>query len=697
MSFYEEQFCHLIGLQYVYNHDQHFLGAAGFRKIQNGDITTETVAAHNKKQYHYIKDRLTYFPELPDLMQNGQLIRFYPDRTNPETKITAEYLIKREHKTYILHLFLRKETTSKQSDLYAPVSFIVKSEKDKHKAQYYDGQEYKKVIKKEITEIINQRKDVQRQSQSSAASKKIKQMERKIYRHVAVIGIDGMGNFNQAANTPHLDRIFAHAAKTNYALSMDPTISAQNWGAMLLGATPLVHGLTNGYIDQYEYENKDLPSVFTRLRRAYPEAYLASIVNWNPINHGLIEHDIGAELQTAPDDDQLQPLILEAIAKKPLFLFVQYDNVDGAGHHYGYGNEGHLKRIEHTDGLVGEIYNAYQKAGISDDTLFIVIADHGGIRVGHGGYTDEEKYVFFGIAGQGVADITMTDATTVDIAATVLYALGLDVPENDPLGFSSQVPEGVFPWYTKAYYKPVAVDKVVETLPTPAFYGEKGLASFFAPEKIALAMFFDGNLADETGKSAFTEHGGVKFYSNGVRGSCAELGSIGCAETKDLPNLGKESFTLGVWLYADRSIPEHCVVCGNRDWWWQNRSRNGFTLVFQNNDTLFSIANGKDHDNIVTPLPAELNTGWLHALFAVDKEANELRVYYDFKLAQTYKLGDDYRGADFSAPTFVVGNDSVMKNNTETHPVIFKADDLLLFNGAFTTADVETLGAYYQR
>lgn len=522
-------------------------------------------------------------------------------------------------------------------------------------------------------------------------------MERRIYKHVAVIGIDGMGNFNQAANTPNLDRIFAHAAKTNYALSMDPTISAQNWGAMLLGATPLVHGLTNGYIDQFEYENKDLPSVFTRLRRAYPDAFMTSIVNWNPINHGLIEHDVGVDLKTAPDDDQLQPLILEAIAKKPLFLFVQYDNVDGAGHHFGYGNEGHLKRIEHTDGLVGELYDAYQTAGVLDDTLFIVIADHGGIRNGHGGYTDEEKYVFFGIAGQGVADIEMQDAVTVDIAATVLCALGLDVPENDPMGFSSQVPEGVFPWYTRSYYKPEAVDKIVETQPTPPFGGKKGLTSFFDPKEIALAMFFDGSLSDETGKCAFAEHGGVKFYSNGVNGGCAEMGNIGCAKTEDLPDLGKESFSLGVWLYADRSIPEHCVVCSNRDWWWQNRNQNGFTLVFQNNDTLFSLANGSDHENIVTPLPAELNTGWLHALFAVDKEHNELRVYYDFRLAQTFKLGDAYRGADYSAPVFVVGNDSVMKNNIETHSVLFKLDDLLIFSKAFTPADVEKLGKYYQR
>ncbi|MBR0537778.1 MAG: alkaline phosphatase family protein, partial [Clostridia bacterium] len=99
-------------------------------------------------------------------------------------------------------------------------------------------------------------------------------MERKIYKYCAVIGVDGMGNYNRLADTPNMDRIFANGATTYFALSMDPTISAENWGAMLLGASPVVHGLTNGWISQNEYSNKALPSVFTRIRRAFPEAYL---------------------------------------------------------------------------------------------------------------------------------------------------------------------------------------------------------------------------------------------------------------------------------------------------------------------------------------------------------------------------------------------------------------------------------------
>ena len=46
---------------------------------------------------------------------------------------------------------------------------------------------------------------------------------------------------------------------------------------------------------------------------------------------------------------------------------------------------------------------------------------------------------------------------------------------------------------------------------------------------------------------------------------------------------------------------------------------------------------------------------------------------------------------------FVVGNDVGRKNNSEIFPNIFRMDDLLLFNGAFTDEDAEKLKQYYGR
>ncbi len=515
-------------------------------------------------------------------------------------------------------------------------------------------------------------------------------MSRFVYDYVAVIGVDGMGNFNRFADTPNIDAVFENGAVNYYALSMDPTISAENWGAMLLGASPLVHGLTNSRVGRYEYDNAQLPSVFTRLREKFPEAYLVSAVNWNPINHGIIEHNAGVDFITERTDEELTLRIVEAVKKKPVFLFVQFDDVDGAGHGNGYGEEGHIKRIELTDKLIGDIYSAYKEAGILEKTLFVVTADHGGIRRGHGGYTDEEKYVFFAAAGKSVKKGEFKTAQTKDISALVLYALGLEVPAYDLDGYSSQVPEDIFEEKISEYIKYEQVESKIETLPTPEF--KSGLSKFFGSDRLKLAVFFDNEIKDETGNCEFEEFGHIKYYSNGVRGSCGEFGITGCAKTSSLsPELG--SFTVGAWIKAERSVNETCVICSTKPWWWRKRASAGFSLVMKNNDTVMCVANGDDDFAVITPFPETFYEGWIHVLCAVDKEKKEVRIYYNFRFVRSAPLDDE-----FCKPTvsnvFVIGNDTEMDNNNRAFPNLFRTDDLILLDGT-DEKDAEALKIYY--
>ncbi len=519
-------------------------------------------------------------------------------------------------------------------------------------------------------------------------------MDRIIYQYCAVIGVDGMGSFNKQANTPNLDRIFQNGAVTYDALSMDPTISAENWGAMLLGSTPVVHGLTNGFVGRFEYTNRELPSVFTRIRRAYPEAYLASVVNWDPINHGIIEHDVGVDFATAENDDFLTPMILERIAEKPKFLFVQFDDVDGAGHGKTYGSDEYLKAVEHADALIGRIFDAYEKAGILDETLFVVTADHGGIRRGHGTYTETEKRVFLGIRGRGLMRSDVGYARTKDIAAIVLYALGIDLPEYDINGFSSQVPEGIFPWKDDEYRIEKTEILIPETGPTPAFRAKNGLAGLFDEKRILFAMFFDDKIVDETGGCTFEEVNRIKYYSNGVRGSCAEFGATGYAVAKNKLNVGGGSFSIAVWLKLDESLVEGAVICSNKDWWWQNRRERGFAVVLSNNATNFSVSSGNDNLEVITPIPGETPEGWLHLIAVYDKEKKQIRIYHNFSYIRSFPLEDEFI-KDLSTDKFVIGNDSGMQHNDKTWPCIFRADDLLFFDGAFLDDDVKKLAEYY--
>ncbi len=271
----------------------------------------------------------------------------------------------------------------------------------------------------------------------------------KKYSHVIVIGVDGAGSWFNDAYTPNFDRIFANGTVTYKALSSKPTISAECWGSMLIGVGPEVHKLTNKRVSTLPYPIwSRYPTVFRRIRKAYPKAELGSYCDWNPITKGIVEKFIGVSHYTAPDT-KLTPIVCNYIHEsKPDFLFVHFDSVDGAGHKNGYGTENHIKAISEVDKLIGDVYSSVEKAGIQEDTLFMVIADHGGTcengKGTHGGWTDEEKFVTFAAVGKGVNNSEIKKMNIRDLAAVILYAFGIDTPDFNEKGWTSQVPEGIF-------------------------------------------------------------------------------------------------------------------------------------------------------------------------------------------------------------------------------------------------------------
>ena len=282
-------------------------------------------------------------------------------------------------------------------------------------------------------------------------------MERK-YSHIIVIGVDGAGSWFKDADTPNFDRIFKNGAVTYNALSSKPTISAECWGSMLIGVGPEVHKLTNRRVSTLPYPLwSKHPSVFRRIRRAYPKAELGSYCDWNPITKGIDERLMGVSHATARDKE-LTPLICDYIRqKKPDFLFVHFDSTDGAGHKNGYGTKEHISAIGEVDTLIGYVHSAAQEAGILEDTLFMVIADHGGTNPGngkggsHGGWTDEEKYVTFAAVGKGVSSKGIGEMNIRDLAAIILYGMGIEAPSFDEKGWTSQIPKGLFTEYDGVY------------------------------------------------------------------------------------------------------------------------------------------------------------------------------------------------------------------------------------------------------
>ncbi|MDR2686893.1 MAG: alkaline phosphatase family protein [Oscillospiraceae bacterium] len=264
-----------------------------------------------------------------------------------------------------------------------------------------------------------------------------------MYKRVAILGVDGMGAFNARTDTPRMDELFAGGAVTCEALTSIPTISAECWGSMLLGVGPKTHGLTNSIASSQPYDvNAPCPSVFRVARAAMPGARLASFSNWNPINTGIIEENLGVHKETGNDDAEVCEKILAYLdANAPTLLFVQFDEVDGAGHKFGYGARMFRDKITEAGALIGRVGAKYRERGYFEDTLFIVSADHGGNRRhGHGGRSKNEKRIFIGCAGKTVKPGAIEKMNVRDIAAVAAAALGLEAPG----AWTAKVPEGVF-------------------------------------------------------------------------------------------------------------------------------------------------------------------------------------------------------------------------------------------------------------
>ncbi len=265
--------------------------------------------------------------------------------------------------------------------------------------------------------------------------------ERFIYKHVIIVGIDGAGAFEAKCNTPNMDSIFAKGIWTPNCIASIPPISAQCWGSMMTGVKPALHQLNNDRVESgIEYDNPVYPTIFKLARETNPDAKLAAFAGWTPIYTGIIEKNIGVITDTGNDEEIADKACDFIKAEKPDLMFVYFESADQKGHSLGFGKKEYLEALEKIDGYVGKVYDAVSEAGMLDDTLFIVTADHGGAGSGHGGILPSEMHVYFGAVGKTVNKSTRLKFKGRDLASVVCHAMNLKTNGN----WASEVPKKFF-------------------------------------------------------------------------------------------------------------------------------------------------------------------------------------------------------------------------------------------------------------
>lgn len=248
--------------------------------------------------------------------------------------------------------------------------------------------------------------------------------------YVLVISLDGTRPDGLLeANTPNLQGLARRGAVDWSASTIFPPVTLPAHTSMLTGLSPEDHGVNwNDRLTRCE-PVIEFPTFVTLAQEAGYKS--AMVVGKAKFCHLWQSEEV--EFSFAVEGDRsVADRVIELLEADYQVIFAHFPNPDYFGHNDEWMSEIYINELYSTDFQVGRILSELDTLGIADETLVIVTSDHGGSGTSHGEDIPEDITIPWIIAGPGVLPETLleTDVNVADTAATVLWALGLPIPEN---------------------------------------------------------------------------------------------------------------------------------------------------------------------------------------------------------------------------------------------------------------------------
>lgn len=246
-------------------------------------------------------------------------------------------------------------------------------------------------------------------------------------RHVVIISEDGMRPeliYQQQKMQWH-EQLYRNGAYSWKARTIRTASTLPSHASMLSGVDVNLHGLTwNNWRPTKGFIH--VPTIF----KAAEEQGLktAAFVGKFKLRHILPAGSIGVFERPGYYCKKVSDEAARYIEKeRPALTFVHFSDPDEAGHSDGWMSDSQKRAALAADACLGTIYRSLEKAGILDDTLVIVSADHGGHNHNHSGALASDREIPWIASGPRVRKgyRIRSLVSTMDTAATALMALGI--------------------------------------------------------------------------------------------------------------------------------------------------------------------------------------------------------------------------------------------------------------------------------
>lgn len=259
-------------------------------------------------------------------------------------------------------------------------------------------------------------------------------------RRVLIFSIDGLRpDLALRGEMPRLHALINRGSYTFWAETTVVSLTLPSHVSMLTGIPPQFHQIEwNRDLDFEKPVYPSRPTLFEMAHKAgYSTAMVAGKSKFSVMNKpGTIDYYAVPAKDKNFDNLDAADKAVELINQfQPQVMFVHVPDVDAMGHGKGWSSPEQMEAIKTADQAIGRVLDALEKNNLTDKTLVIISADHGGAGRNHGAEDARSRHIPWIAAGPNVRqnyDLTIQaelKVKTEDTCATSLDFLGLKVPD----------------------------------------------------------------------------------------------------------------------------------------------------------------------------------------------------------------------------------------------------------------------------
>jgi predicted AlkP superfamily pyrophosphatase or phosphodiesterase len=237
-------------------------------------------------------------------------------------------------------------------------------------------------------------------------------------QHLVFIGLDGWGgSYVPNANMPTVKRMMADGASSIDVRCVMPSTSWPNWTSLFFGAAP------------EDRTAEQFPSIFTVVESNSQESTAVFFYEWGELNK-ICSDETAVKLEIKSDLESAQKIATYFIERKPTFTAIVFNEPDFTGHGKRWGSSAYYAKLTELDGFIAIIEEAVKNAGVYDNTVFVLSADHGGTFWGHGSNSSNHRRIPLVIFGRGIKTgfAIPSPISICDITPTMAAILGMEIP-----------------------------------------------------------------------------------------------------------------------------------------------------------------------------------------------------------------------------------------------------------------------------